>query len=109
MHYLGKKDALLVLAHYALLVWMAQAARLLVGGVVKAIALAGFALLLLFAVGRSADLLKTVPICFHALPSHLFVFSINTRWVRRSQAALILPHEPLRASLFQRPPPEYSL
>lgn len=103
------KDALLVFAHYALLVWMAHPASLLLGGFVRAIVLAAFVLLLFFAIGRSANFLKTVAICFYALPSAFLSASITAQWVRLSPDALIPPDEPLRASLFQRPPPLYSL
>ncbi len=102
-------DTVLVLAHYALLVWMAQATGILLGGFVKAIALAAFALLLFFVIGRSANFLKTVAICFYALPSAFFPSGVSAQWVRQSRAGPIVPDEPLRASLFQRPPPLYSL
>jgi hypothetical protein len=106
-----KSDAVLVLAHYLLLLSLghATAAGFLVGGVFKLFAYAGFALLLFFVVGRSANFLKTVAICFYALPSVFFSSSVSPQWVRHSPATLILPDEPLRACLFQRPPPLYSL
>jgi len=103
------KNALLGLAHYALLVWMAQARGLLVGGILKTIALAGFALLLLFVIGRSANFLKTVAIRFYALPSVFFSSNVRAEWVRHPEDELTLPDEPLRTLLFQRPPPLYSL
>ncbi len=109
MDRLRKKDALFVFLHYALLVWMAHATGLLLGGMLKAIALAAFALLLFFVIGRSANFLKTVAIYFYALPSVSLSSSTGAQWLRRSQAALILPDQPLLASLFQRPPPSYSL
>lgn len=109
MHRLYLKHALLVLAHYALLVWMSQARGILLGGFLKAIALAAFALLLSFVIGRSANFLKTVAISFHTLPSAFFPSGVSAQWVRQSYAGPIVPNEPLRASLFQRPPPLYSL
>lgn len=98
-----------MLAHYALLVWMAQATGMLLGGFLKAIALAVLALLLAFVIGRSANFLKTVAICSYALPSAFFSSGVSAQWVRHSHAGPIVPDEPLRASLFQRPPPLYSL
>lgn len=109
MHHCGIKDALLVFAQYALLVWMAQAPGLLVGGMLRTIVLAALALLLVFVVGRSANFLKTVATCFYALGSISLWFGVNAQWVRRSLTPLIFPDEPLEASLFQRPPPLYSL
>jgi len=109
MHGHGIRNVLVVFAHYAVLVWMTHATGLLLGGILKAMALAVFALLLLFVIGRSANLLKMVAVWFCVLPSNFAVSSSNARWVRPSQTDLVLPAEPLRALLFQRPPPLYSL
>ena len=98
-----------MLAQYALLVWMAQARGMLLGGFLKVIALAVLALLLAFVIGRSANFLKTAVTCFCVLPSAFFPSGVSAQWVRQSHAGPIVPDEPLRASLFQRPPPLYSL
>lgn len=100
--------ALLVLAHYALLAWMAHATTLLFGGVLKAIALAAFALLLLFVVRRSSSALKLVSTCCARIPSSLCASSLHTRWTQRTESRVLLPDEPLLSSLFQRPPPTSS-
>ena len=109
MNRLGTKDALLALVHYALLACMAQATGLLFGGMLKVLALAVLALLLFFVVGRSARFLKTVATCLRLVPSSLFAASTNARWTQHSQTPLILPDQPLRSLLFQRPPPPLSL
>jgi len=109
MHQRSTRDALLVIAHYALLVCFWQARGLLLGGMLKATYLAAFALLLFFVIDRSAVFLETVTICFYALPSVFFSSCSAGQWVHHSPAALVLADEPLRPSLFQRPPPLYSL
>jgi len=109
MHDRYIKNALLVFAHYALLVWITHAKGLLVGGMLKAVAFSGFALLLLFVIGRSANFLKTVAICFYPLPWALSSSNVCAEWVRHPHDALIPPDEPLRTLRWQRPPPPYSL
>ncbi len=97
--------ALLSLAHYVLLVWTGQVGNLLLGGVLKLIAFAAFALLLFFVVGRSANLLKTIAASLRILPASLIASSTRSRWTRRLPTQIIPPEPPLRRLLFQRPPP----
>lgn len=105
----GINQALLALAHYVLLLWMAQAGNLLLVSVLRLFACAAFGLLLFFVIGRSANFLKTIAGCLCVLPSSLIASSVNKRWTRRPPTLLILPEPPLRRLLFQRPPPLFSL
>ena len=100
---------LAVLTHYLLLVCLAGIGNVLLGSAFKLFAYTAFALLLFFVVGRSTNFFKTAAICLRILPSVFFSSGITPQWICCSQAALILPDDPLRATLFQRPPPQYSL
>lgn len=99
------KQALIALAHYCFLVCVAPVGTLLVGSLVKGVALLAFALLLLFVVGRSAKLWKVVTTCFRALPVSSFALFTNPRWAQSFAFAFAIPAEPCLAPRYQRPPP----
>jgi hypothetical protein len=96
-------------AHCLFIFCAADFRPLVIGGFFKLIASLALACLLAFVVVHSASICKLVAACFHALPVSLFVFVVEPRWVRRSQAMIVVPNEPSLSPLFQRPPPIFSL
>ncbi len=103
------KQTVIVLAHYFLLVCVAQVSGVLLGSFLKGVAFLTFAFLLLFVVGRSANLWKAVTSCFRALPVSFFALFTNPRWTRPYVLAIATPLEPCLAPRYQRPPPFPSL
>jgi hypothetical protein len=99
------KQALIVLAHYFFLVCVARFSNVLFGSFLKSIAFLTLAFLLLFVVGRSANLLKAITTCLLALPISFFALFTNPRWKRPSLFALLIPADPCLAPRYQRPPP----
>jgi hypothetical protein len=106
---LPTKQTLIILAHYLFLVCGAQVSGFLLGSFLKAVALLTFTFLLLFVVGRSANLWKALATCFRPLPFSWFELFANPRWTRPSSFAITTPAEPCLAPRRQRPPPLLSL
>jgi hypothetical protein len=103
------KQTLIVLARYFFLVSVAQVGVVLWGSFLKGAAFLTFAFLLLFVVGRSANLWKAVTTCFRALPVAFFASFTNPRWTRAFYLVVAAPAEPCLAPRYQRPPPLMSL
>jgi hypothetical protein len=99
------KQVLIVLAHYLFLVCAAQVGGVFVGSFLKSVAFLAFAFLLLFVVGRSANLWKAITTCLRALPISFFALFTNPDWKRTSAFTLVVPAEPCLAPRYQRPPP----
>ncbi|HEY1732089.1 MAG TPA: hypothetical protein VGG15_10085 [Terriglobales bacterium] len=105
MRRFGYRRALFVLAHYLCLLWMARVGGLLFGTALKVAAVLLFAFLLIFVVGRSAAILKTLSGCLQALASLLSLLSTHPQWERRQLDEPLPLCEPKLSAPFQRPPP----
>jgi hypothetical protein len=103
------KHALLAMAHIVLFAAVTQTSGLVFGSVLKLLAIATFAFLLSFVIGRSPNLLKLIGSCLNAAPVLLSTPDFKIHWPRITSSAALLPDEPLLAARFQRPPPLFSL
>lgn len=105
MRIFGYSKALGALAHYVCLICMAQVGGVLFGAALKIAAVLLFAFLLLFAIGRSAAIVKALCGCLQALATSPSSQLPQCRWERCRPDKPLPLCEPNLSSPFQRPPP----
>jgi hypothetical protein len=95
--------------YYLLIFCVADFRPLVVGGFFKLVTALLLAYLLAFVVIHSPNIYKLVAASFRFLPISFFPLVLARRLLQLSQTDVVVPNEPSLSSLFQRPPPIFSL
>lgn len=95
-------------AQYLLLFLVGNLGPVLIGEVIKLLISVVMACVLAFVLAHGAKIRGAVLAWFYALLSFRFVLTTIVVSTQRCRTTVSLPHEPILAVAFQRPPPVFS-
>lgn len=99
----------LTIAYCLLVLNVAEARPIVIGGFLKVVASIVLAYLLAFVFVQRTNIFKLLAAGLELSPMSGFSLFVNRHWAERPQKTIAVPDGPSLSPLFQRPPPIFSL